>query len=1099
MYQLKYHIILVFIFIYTPLLAATSQYHLEYYTQSQGGSQIKGNQYMHRTVIIGQPILKTQAEAGRFVGRFNTSHLMLSHMNNAPVITGDEMIYLAPINEDSFMNNGTAIEDLLAIDEIISDIDTNTKTGIAIMDVINTNGYWQFSTDYGKNWHRIENISENNAILLYANGETTRLRFLPHLDYSGNQTGKLSFCAWDRSSDIDNGTTNFNIATRGGTTPFSESFAHISIRVSPVNDSPVSYDITEICDEDKVLTSKLSYADKDSESVTFQIVDSPQLGTISLTNTETGDYIYTPDTDKNGLDSFSYRVNDGEHDSNVSLVTIRISPANDRPVARDGKIVTDQGYDKTGILRATDIDNDSLTYSIFSPPEKGALTIIYPKTGAFIYSPDPNESGADQFSFIANDGNKDSNIAEMSIIINPVYYVITDDPPPEDDVPPVITLLGNANDEIIAGQNYTDPGATAHDEEDGDLTGLILVTGQVNQSILGEYFLYYDVRDSVGHYAEQLVRQVTVINGKGSLKGIVENIPSNMIQHPDQEIQLTLKYSVTLKPVPVTVVESNNELKSVNPQFIQPDLSFEFPDIYWQSYVLEITVKDTTEPEDYVMYIKRERLSVNQENVIKNISIPELTPIAKSYVLHVNIDSGPQEYQYSLIDATTGAIVRAVFHVSDRTFSERLENGDYRLLIQGSGYLPYEYKGANDDTIITLDSNKTVPVSMTQANHYNPDSPQLDVSHSTTNTGFQCRIVKTNFTDNDHLMIKIVNGQTGIEQSLNQSHYSGAGTSVDPIIYEWQPDQAWTNMRYEIPGQGDITYDVSFHFYLDEKPDNPLRSYTITFVDYATIESKRSNKSSEQTAFETSFEDTIETETKTSVEFYPLAGTMFNVALKDASGNYKNIDINIPPIPLDYLYIDDANDTEGGRLDYDSNTDYYHIDLKQSDQYRLSSDDLLIANVSLYSFGDKAAGSGANIYFTQKDSGHIVRYNPVHSSDNSGRADNAPIISLPLLINQKSKLFENIESLSVLGESLTILANERGDGNFGFSETSLPFIVQNDGLVLIDLHHLTSVGMKVKDANTSSETDGNDDISKEGGCPKPASCFIDVLQQLLLK
>jgi hypothetical protein len=67
----------------------------------------------------------------------------------------------------------------------------------------------------------------------------------------------------------------------------------------------------------------------------------------------------------------------------------------------------------------------------------------------------------------------------------------------------------------------------------------------------------------------------------------------------------------------VTVVESNNELKSVNPQFIQPDLSFEFPDIYWQSYVLEITVKDTTEPEDYVMYIKRERLSVNQENVNK--------------------------------------------------------------------------------------------------------------------------------------------------------------------------------------------------------------------------------------------------------------------------------------------------------------------------------------------------------------------------------------------------------------------------------------------------------------------------------------------------
>jgi len=1093
---LKYNIILILILIYNPLLAATSQYHLEYYTQSQGGSQLIGNQYMHRAVIIGQPILKTQAEAGRFLGRFNTSHLMLSHMNNAPVITGGEMIYLPAVNEDAFINNGTAIEDLLLIDQIISDIDSHAKTGIALMEVINTNGYWQFSTDYGKNWRHIENISENNAILLYANGETTRLRFLPHLDYSGNQTGKLTVCAWDQSSDIDNGTTNFNIATRGGTTPFSESFAHISIRVSPVNDSPVSYDITEICDEDKPLTSKLSYADKDSESVTFQIVDLPQLGTIRLTDTETGDYIYSPDPDKNGQDSFSYRVNDGEHDSNISQVAIRINPANDRPIASDGKIVTDQGYDKTGILRATDIDHDSLTYSIFSPPEKGELTIIYPKTGAFIYSPDPNESGADQFSFIANDGNKDSNIAEMSIIINPVYYVITDEPP-EDDVPPVITLVGNANDEIIAGQNYADPGATAYDEEDGDLTGQILVTGQVNHAMLGSYYRYYDVRDSVGHYAEQLVRKVTVINGKGNLKGTVENIPLNMVQDPDQEILLTLKYPVTLKHVPVTVVESNNEPKSLNPQFIKPDHTFEFPDIDWQSYILEITVKDTTEPEDYVMYTHRQIISVNQESIIKNLSIPELTPIDKSYALKVNIDSGPQEYHYTLMDANTGAIVRAVFNISNPTFSERLEMGEYRLLVQGKGYLPYEYKGLNDDTIITLDSNKTVSISMIQADHYNPDSPQVDISHSTTSTGSQCRIVKNNFTDNDKLVIKIINGQTGLEQSLNQADFSGAGTIVDPIIYEWQTDQAWTNIHYETPGQSDITYDVNLKFYLDEQPDNPIRSYTITFIDYATIESKRLNKSSEQTAFETSFEDTIETETKTNVEFYPLAGAMFNVALKDASGNYKNIDINIPPIPLDYLYIDDSSDTEGGRLGYDSKTDYYHIDLTQSDQYRLSSEDLLIANISLYTLGDKAAGSGANIYFTQKDSGHIVRYNPVHSSDNSGRANHAPVISLPLLINPKSKLFENINSLSVLGESLTIFTNERGDGNYGFSETSLPFIVQNDGLVLIDIHHLTSVGMKVKDANTSGETDGNDDISKEGACPKPNSCFIEVLQEFL--
>jgi len=1094
--KMKYPIILILTLICNPLMASTSQYHLEYYTQSQGGGQLTANQYMHRTVLIGQPILQTQAEAGRFMGRFNTGYLLLAQMNNSPVITGDQLIYIDAINEDSFLNNGTAIEDLLASDNKISDIDQNAKTGIALMNVINTNGYWQFSTDYGKRWHAIENISDTNAILLYADGETTRLRFLPHLDYFGDQTGQITFCAWDRSSDIENGTTGHVIDTRGGTTSFSENDAHISIRVMPTNDAPVAFDITEICDEDQTLISKLSYADKDSESVTFQIVEPPQLGTISLTDLETGDYVYTPDTDKNGLDSFSYRVNDGDQDSNISQVEIRINPANDRPIANDGKIVTDQGYDKTGILRATDIDHDSLTYSIFSPPEKGALTIIYPKTGAFIYSPDPNESGADQFSFIANDGSKDSNIAEISIIINPVYYVITDDPPPEDNAPPVLALLGNTNDEIIAGQNYTDPGATAYDNEDGDLTDQILVTGQINNALLGEYLLYYNVRDSVGHYAEQLVRKVTVINGKGTLKGTVEYVSSDLIQHPDQEIQVTLKYPTTLKPVPVTVADTKKDAKSVNPQWIQPDQTFEFPDLYWQTYLLEITVKDTTEPEDYVMFIKREKISVNEENVVKTLSIPKLTPIAQSYGLHVKIDSGPQEYQYTLIDATTGKTVREVLSGSDRSFTAHLEPGNYRLLLQGKGYLPYEYQDtSNDKTIITLDTNKTVSVSMIQASHYNPDSPQLDISHSNTNTGFQCKIVQTNFTENNSLNINIINGQTKRSQRLNQSRYSGAGTILDPLIYEWTPDDAWTHMRYETPEKGDITYDVVFQFYLD---DQPFRSYTITYVDYATLESKHANKSSDQKAFEASFEETITAETRSSFEFYPLAGAMFNVAMKDTLGSDKNIEIKIPPIPLDYLYIDDANESEGGSLDYNSETDYYQIDAKGSAQYKLSPEDLLIANIALYAFGDKAAGSGANLYFTQKDTGNIVRYNPLHSSDHSGRSKNAPVIALPLLINPKSKLFKDIQGLSALGESLSILTNERGDGSFGFSEAQLPFIVQNDGLVLIDMHHLTSVGMTLKKTSTAADTTDGSDCGSDGcDCSRPSSCFIGVLYQMI--
>ncbi|ETR65174.1 MAG: hypothetical protein OMM_14691 [Candidatus Magnetoglobus multicellularis str. Araruama] len=103
-------------------------------------------------------------------------------------------------------------------------------------------------------------------------------------------------------------------------------------------------------------------------------------------------------------------------------------------------------------------------------------------------------------------------------------------------------------------------------------------------------------------------------------------------------------------------------------------------------------------------------------------------------------------------------------------------------------------------------------------------------------------------------------------------------------------------IRWIRPGQSDITYDVNLKFYLDEQPDNPIRSYTITFIDYATIESKRLNKSSEQTAFETSFEDTIETETKTNVEFYPLAAIDTGFVGSEFSQEYS-FTVNHLPVP----------------------------------------------------------------------------------------------------------------------------------------------------------------------------------------------------------
>ncbi|MEX0672468.1 MAG: immunoglobulin-like domain-containing protein [Candidatus Paceibacterota bacterium] len=75
---------------------------------------------------------------------------------------------------------------------------------------------------------------------------------------------------------------------------------------------------------------------------------------------------------------------------------------------------------------------------------------------------------------------------------------------------PIITLVGDEAMSIEQGSLFTDPGATASDPEDGDITGDIDVTGSVNTSVTDTYILYYDVTDSDGKSAVTIVREVTV-------------------------------------------------------------------------------------------------------------------------------------------------------------------------------------------------------------------------------------------------------------------------------------------------------------------------------------------------------------------------------------------------------------------------------------------------------------------------------------------------------------------------------------------------------------------------------------------------------------
>lgn len=78
-----------------------------------------------------------------------------------------------------------------------------------------------------------------------------------------------------------------------------------------------------------------------------------------------------------------------------------------------------------------------------------------------------------------------------------------------DTVKPVISLVGG-NVTLVLGDTWVEPGYTATDNADGDITDSVVVTGSIDENTLGSQTLTYYVEDAAGNFA-QTTRTVTVV------------------------------------------------------------------------------------------------------------------------------------------------------------------------------------------------------------------------------------------------------------------------------------------------------------------------------------------------------------------------------------------------------------------------------------------------------------------------------------------------------------------------------------------------------------------------------------------------------------
>jgi len=179
------------------------------------------------------------------------------------------------------------------------------------------------------------------------------------------------------------------------------------------NTPPVAYDQTLGTDEDTPVAITLTGSDPDGDPLTYNVVTNPANGSLSGT---VPNLTYTPNPNFNGSDSFTFRADDGKANSNVATVSIIVNPMNDPPVANDQAITTSVGNSVDITVTASDVDGDLLTFSVVDGPINGALT----GDGVNLtYTPNPGYIGSDSFTFKANDGKEDSNIATVTITVNP--------------------------------------------------------------------------------------------------------------------------------------------------------------------------------------------------------------------------------------------------------------------------------------------------------------------------------------------------------------------------------------------------------------------------------------------------------------------------------------------------------------------------------------------------------------------------------------------------------------------------------------------------------------------------------------------------------
>ncbi len=219
------------------------------------------------------------------------------------------------------------------------------------------------------------------------------------------------------------GDDSFTYLAGDGT--YESNLATVQITVESVNDAPRVIDWAYEIDEDSQLDVDsggllTGATDVEGDQLSALMVDGAQHGQVTVN--PDGSFRYTPHRDFSGVDTFTYRAQDGVDDSNVATVQVTVNNINDKPYGNDNVYISIENQTlrvlNQGVLSDDfDSDGDTLTAELITGPEHGELTLS--EDGTFLYAPDGGFFGVDTFTYVANDGTSDSEVITVTLRVIP--------------------------------------------------------------------------------------------------------------------------------------------------------------------------------------------------------------------------------------------------------------------------------------------------------------------------------------------------------------------------------------------------------------------------------------------------------------------------------------------------------------------------------------------------------------------------------------------------------------------------------------------------------------------------------------------------------